>query len=63
MGNAQNTSVIDTNIEEIEDIYCIEASPVGDIAYVAGILKSNKARQSCPVVVIDLLTHEVKCRE
>ena len=56
------SSVIDTGIKEIERIYCIEASPVEHISYVAGSLTSEKARQSCPVVVIDLLSHEVKCR-
>ena len=63
MGNAQHSSVVDTGIKEIEHIFCIEASPVEHIAYVSGFLTSENARQSCPVLVIDLLTHEVKCKE
>ena len=50
---------VDTTIKEIEYIYCIEASPLEHIAYVAGYLTSKNARQSCPVLVIDLLSHKV----
>ena len=63
MGNSQHNSVLDTGFIENEDINCIEASPVENIAYVAGGLTSKNARQKCPVVVIDLMTQEIKCKE
>ena len=55
-------SEIDPDIKEIRDINCIETSPLKDIAYVAGRLTSDKARQSCPVLVIDLVKNYIKCR-
>ena len=63
MKNPLQTSVVDTSIKKIRNINFIEASPVEHIAYVAGFLTSENARKSCPVVVINLLTDEVKCRE
>ena len=62
MGNLPQTSVVDTSIKEIKKITCIEPSPVQDIVYVAGTLTSNKARQSCPVLVIEESSLEVKSR-
>ena len=54
------TSELDTNIKEIEKITCVETSPVEEMAYVAGDLSSNKTRQSCPVLVLDLVNNEIK---
>ena len=60
MQNPLQTTIVDTDIKEIKSINCIEASPLQDIVYVAGGLISNKARQSCPVLVIDISNHELK---
>ena len=62
MDDPLQTSVVDTGIKEIRDIDCIEASPVENIAYAAGCLKSDEVRKNCPVVVIDLLSNDIKCR-
>ena len=62
MDNPLQTSFVDTGIKEIESINCIEASPEEHIAYVAGKLTSRNARQSCPVVVIDLFNNYINCK-
>ena len=50
---------VDTNIKEIKDISCIEVSSLKEIAYVAGFLSSRNARQSSPLVLIDLLKQKI----
>ena len=62
MENATQPSVVDTGIQEIKQIKCIEASPVEDITFIAGELTSSEARESCPVLVIDLASHSIKCK-
>ena len=49
-------------MKEIQDIDCIEASPVENIAYVAGTLASTNKGQTCPVLVIDFLKNQIKCK-
>ena len=63
MENLLETSIVDTWIKEIETLNCIEASLLKSIAYVAGTLTSEEVRQSSLVVVIDLLSQKIKCKE
>ena len=55
-------SRLDTRLEDLHYVSCLEFSSKNTIIYIAGKLLEANTQQRCPVVIYDLLTKKVKSK-
>ena len=58
----QEAIVTTTFLPEMDDIHCMELSSNQKILYIAGDLKSENARKSCPIIIFDADSGFVKSK-